>query len=248
MRTRRVQSSLLYCGRTNERLNGFRGGTDTGLEASRAPYSKSHARRLKRREKEQLTGRLWSLKAALPSIAPKSTTTTTATARTAAPAAVGEGSSADKEVDAAATTTSTTTVITAATAAGSGVSVKPITKSKQPSITSDPVEAPPPPPTRRPGQIGGEGHGAPLTKSQRRRALYVWPIIIVLRLQLRRSFFLSFFLFFFNFAPQESRAFPSTSDTFEPRVCCKSIRNYPNACPKYTGSAHAHNVNISCGG
>ncbi|KAI0002067.1 ribosome biogenesis protein SLX9-domain-containing protein [Russula vinacea] len=141
------------------------------LEASRAPYSKSHARRLKRREKEQLTGRLWSLKAALPSIAPKPATT--ATTRTAAATAVGESSSADKEVDAAATTTcpttsTTTTVITAATAARSGVSVKPITK---PSITSDPVEAPPPPPTRRPGQIGGEGHGAPLTKSQRRRAL-----------------------------------------------------------------------------
>ncbi|KAF8481136.1 ribosome biogenesis protein SLX9-domain-containing protein, partial [Russula ochroleuca] len=85
------------------------------LEASRAPYSKSHARRLKRREKEQLTGRLWSLKAALPSIAP--------------------------------TTTATATTTAAATAA-----------------------PPPPLAMRRPGQIGG-GNGAPLTKSQRRRAL-----------------------------------------------------------------------------
>jgi hypothetical protein len=37
-------------------------------------------------------------------------------------------------------------------------------------ITSDPLEAPPPRPSR-PGQIG-EGNGAPLTRSQRRRALY----------------------------------------------------------------------------
>ncbi|KAI0307762.1 ribosome biogenesis protein SLX9-domain-containing protein, partial [Multifurca ochricompacta] len=38
------------------------------LEASRVPYSKSHARRLKRKEKEQLVGDMESLKTALPSI------------------------------------------------------------------------------------------------------------------------------------------------------------------------------------
>jgi ribosome biogenesis protein SLX9 len=127
-------------------------GTVTGLEASRAPYSKSHARRLKRREKEQLTGHLGSLKAALPSIAPITAAT------------VGERSA---EVDAA----TTTTVITTATADGNfGVSVKPITKSNKP-FTSDQLEAPPAPPPTRPGQIG-EGNGVTLTRSQRRRALY----------------------------------------------------------------------------
>ena len=182
----------------------------TGLEASRAPYSKSHARRLKRREKEQLTGRLGSLKAALPSIAP--------TATTSSAAIVGERSA--EEADAATATTSTTV-----TAARSGATVKP---TQQPTITAIPR------PTR-PGQIG-EGNDAPLTKSQRRRALYGLIIIanhrfFFLRSQLRRPHF------FFNFAPQESRAFPSTPDTFESRVCCKSIRNHPNACPEYTRSA-----------
>lgn len=125
---------------------------DTGLEASRAPYSKSHARRLKRREKEQLTaGGLGSLKAALPSIAPTRTTAST----------VIIGDSSAGELDAAATTTNMTT-----TAAASDVSVKPMNKlkSKQPTDV-------PPPPTTRPGQIG-EGTGAPLVRSQRRHALY----------------------------------------------------------------------------
>jgi hypothetical protein len=134
----------------------------TGLEASRAPYSKSHARRLKRREKEELTaGGLGSLKAALPSIAP--------TTRTTAATTIG-GSSAG-QMDAAATTNTTT-----ATAAAiiDDASVKPInnelkSKSKQPT---DQLEMPPPPPTPRPGQIG-ESHDAPLMRSQRRRrALY----------------------------------------------------------------------------
>ena len=41
----------------------------SGLEASRTPYSKSHARRLKRKEREQLSGSgMESLKTALPSI------------------------------------------------------------------------------------------------------------------------------------------------------------------------------------
>jgi len=128
------------------------------LEASRAPYSKSHARRLKRREKEELTaGGLGSLKAALPSIAP--------TTRTTAATTIG-GSSAG-QMDAAATTNTTT-----ATAAAiiDDASVKPInnelkSKSKQPT---DQLEMPPPPPTPRPGQIG-ESHDAPLMRSQRRR-------------------------------------------------------------------------------
>ena len=119
----------------------------TGLEASRAPYSKSHARRLKRKEKEQLTGRLGSLKAALPSIAPTPTSSS---------AAIVDERSAEEEVDAATATTSTTV-----TAARSGATVKP---TQQPTITAIPR------PTR-PGQIG-EGNDAPLTKSQRRRALY----------------------------------------------------------------------------
>jgi len=126
------------------------------LEASRAPYSKSHSRRLKRREKEQLTaGGLGSLKAALPSIAPTRRTTTTTTAATII-IGLGDRSAGEPDPDAA-----------AATAA-----VKPIImsndnkklKSKQQS------EVPPPPTTRRPGQIG-EGNGAPLVRSQRRRAL-----------------------------------------------------------------------------
>jgi ribosome biogenesis protein SLX9 len=147
---------------TNELLGG---GRVTGLEASRAPYSKSHARRLKRREKEQLTmGGLGSLKAALPSIAP----TTKLTARAAA-ATIGDTRSAGK-LDAAATAATTTTTTTTA---GIDASVKPIDKleSKQPTIKPDRLEEAPPPPTTRPGQIG-EGHGAPLTRSQRRRALY----------------------------------------------------------------------------
>jgi hypothetical protein len=131
----------------------------TGLEASRAPYSKSHARRLKRREKEELTaGGLGSLKAALPSIAPTRTTT-----RTAAATTIGDSSAG--EPDAAATTTTT------ATAAAIIVDASLKSKSKQPT---DQLEMPPPPPpTTRPGQIG-EGHDAPLMRSQRRRrALYV---------------------------------------------------------------------------
>lgn len=135
-------------------------GGVTGLEASRAPYSKSHARRLKRREKEQLTaGGLGSLKAALPSIAPTTTTT-----RTTAATIIGDRS-AGEQLDAAATTT----------AAAIDASVKPTIdmdklKSKQ-QPTTDQLDVPLPPPTTRPGQIG-EGHGAPLVVSQRRRALY----------------------------------------------------------------------------
>jgi ribosome biogenesis protein SLX9 len=125
----------------------------TGLEASRAPYSKSHARRLKRREKEELTaGGLGSLKAALPSIAP--------TTRTTAATIIGDRSAG--ELDAAAATA-------AASMKPINNKLKPKSKSKQPT---DQSEVPPPSPTTRPGQIG-EGHGAPLMRSQRRRrALY----------------------------------------------------------------------------
>jgi hypothetical protein len=133
-------------------------------------------------------------------------------------ATVGERSA---EVDAA----TTTTVITTATAAGNfGMSVKPITKSNKP-FTSDQLEAPPVPLPTRPGQIG-EGNGVTLTRSQRRRALYG---LIQLSSCVCKIL-----------TPQEGRAFPSTPDTFEPRVCCKSIRNYPNACPEYTRFAQAN--------
>lgn len=40
----------------------------TGLEASSAPYSKSHARRIKRKEKEQIAGGLGAIKAAISSM------------------------------------------------------------------------------------------------------------------------------------------------------------------------------------
>lgn len=138
------------------------------LEASRAPYSKSHARRLKRKEKEELTtGGLGSLKAALPSIAPTRTRTTAATI-------IGVGDSSAGELDAAATTNTTTATTTAATIVDAFV--KPInnklnSKSKQ---TTDRLEMMPPRPTTTttatapPGQIG-EGYGTPLMKSQRRR-------------------------------------------------------------------------------
>jgi ribosome biogenesis protein SLX9 len=124
------------------------GGGATGLEASRAPYSKSHARRLKRKEKEELVGgRLGTLQAALPSIAPMM------------PAASAGVRSAGKLDAPAATTT--------ATAASSA---KIIVGGSKPTDVPDPDVAPQQPQTR-PGQIG-EGKGTPLTTSQRRRALY----------------------------------------------------------------------------
>jgi len=123
----------------------------TGLEASRAPYSKSHARRLKRKEKEELVGgRLGTLRAALPSIAPM-------------PAASAGERSAGK-LDAPAATVVTTITATAASSA------RLVAKSKL-ADAPDPGVAPLLPKTR-PGQIG-EGKGTPLTKSQRRRALKV---------------------------------------------------------------------------
>ena len=126
-------------------------GAKTGLEASRAPYSKSHARRLKRKEKEELVGgRLGTLQAALPSIV-------------SIPAARTGERSAGK-IDAPAATVITTTTATAASSA------KLVAKSK-PTGTDAPDPGVAPQPKTRPGQIG-EGEGTPLTKSQRRRALY----------------------------------------------------------------------------
>lgn len=189
----------------------------TGLEASRAPYSKSHARRLKRREKEQLTaGGLGSLKAALPSIAPTTRRTTAATT------IIGDRS-AGEELDAAAATTNTsTTRIANANAAAIddasvSVSVKPMDKSKSKSkqLTTDQPEVPPQPqpPVTRPGQIG-EGHGAPLMRSQRRRrALYgtyfyhCQPVILRLRaIVVHHLFFLDSRPTFLTFATADRKA------------------------------------------
>jgi len=165
----------------------------TGLEASRAPYSKSHARRLKRKEKEELVGgRLGTLQAALPSIAPM-------------PAASAGERSAGK-LDAPAATVITTITATAASSA------KLVAKSKLPDAP-DPGIAPQP--KMRPGQIG-EGKGTPLTKSQRRRALYD---IILLPCRAPATEVMLFFFFQNVFAAQESRAFSPTLDPFEPRVC-----------------------------
>lgn len=126
----------------------MRGG-HTGLEASRAPYSKSHARRLKRKEKEELAGgRLGTLQAALPSIA-------------SMPAASADERSAGK-LDAPAATTTATAASSVKKLVGVGGS--------KPTDVSDPEVAPQQPQTR-PGQIG-QGKGTPLTTSQRRRALY----------------------------------------------------------------------------
>ena len=182
---------------TNQFARSVVGGI-TGLEASRAPYSKSHARRLKRREKEELTaGGLGSLKAALPSIAPRTTTRTT-------PASTIIGDTSAGELDAAATTTTTTATATAATVIDDDLSVKPIKNNKLKSKLKHPadqLEMPPPPPTIRPGQIG-ESHGAPLMRSQRRRRalygiLFLFAHLSFLRLQLNAAHHFFFLLFIF---------------------------------------------------
>jgi hypothetical protein len=68
------------------------------------------------------------------------------------------------------------------------VSVKPITKSNKSITASGQLEGEAPPPTL-PGQIG-EGIGVPLTKSQRRRALYgLLPQLSSCVLQLKAIFF-----------------------------------------------------------
>jgi len=152
----------------------------TGLEASRAPYSKSHARRLKRKEKEQLAGDFGTLQAALPSIAP--------TVATAATTSASERSAGKIDVPAA-------TVITTATATRRVASAKHLVDTFKSTIIPDaPGEgAATPQPTTRPGQIG-EGKGTPLTRSQRRRALYATLLLfsIVLDPQLKRRLFFFF--------------------------------------------------------
>ncbi|KAH9969009.1 ribosome biogenesis protein SLX9-domain-containing protein [Russula dissimulans] len=128
------------------------------LEASRAPYSKSHARRLKRKEREQLAGDLGSLRAALPSMTP-----TVASGSTSS--AVGGETSAGAVIDAAATVSST------ARASAGGASAKFIARSKlTTSINIPDLEEARQPTPRRPGMIG-EGKGKSLTGSQRRYAL-----------------------------------------------------------------------------
>jgi ribosome biogenesis protein SLX9 len=172
---------------TNDVMDGDVGAglatPHTGLEASRAPYSKSHARRLKRKEKEQLAGDFGTLQAALPSIAP--------TVATAATTRASEWSAG--KIDVAAATVITTATATRPVASASAKHLVDISKSTI-SIPNAPGEgaAAPQPATRR-GQIG-EGKGTPLTKSQRRRALYATLLLssIVLDPQLKRRFFFLF--------------------------------------------------------
>jgi len=155
----------------------------TGLEASRAPYSKSHARRLKRKEKEELVGgRLGTLQAALPSIAP-------------IPAASPGERSAGK-LDAPAATAIITTIITPTAAASSAKKL--VDRSKSTDVP-DPEVAPQQPRTR-PGQIG-EGKGTPLTTSQRRRALYDIYLLIVGHRAPATDVMTFFFDFFFFKTP-----------------------------------------------
>lgn len=132
------------------------------MEASRAPYSKSHARRLKRKEREQLAGGLGSLKAALPSIIVPTAVSASASTR-ATPAGEAGAPAAPARVQGVA--------ITTATAAGGGTSAKLAGKSSDDREKTHGEEASRTTAVRPPGQIG-KGKGAPLTRSQRRRALY----------------------------------------------------------------------------
>jgi ribosome biogenesis protein SLX9 len=144
----------------------------TGLEASRAPYSKSHARRLKRKEKEQLAGGLGILQAALPSIALTAATATTTSAGVT-PAGKGDATAA--------------TIVTTATATRRVASAKKTVSKPESNVIPDaPGDAAvPQSTTTRPGQIG-EGKGTPLTRSQRRRALYE-PFFFLLSIRLLGS-------------------------------------------------------------
>ncbi|KAI9457731.1 ribosome biogenesis protein SLX9-domain-containing protein [Russula earlei] len=135
------------------------------LEASRAPYSKSHARRLKRRERERLgaVGDLTSLRAALPSVA---------SLAEAAADGGGARSAGKKAIDAAATASTSSAAI-----AGEGVldddgaaSPKFVAKSNSSATATITPDARVAPQSTRPGMIG-EGRGNPLSRSQRRRAL-----------------------------------------------------------------------------
>jgi len=127
------------------------------LEASRAPYSKSHARRLKRKEREQLAGGLGSLKAALPSIIVPTAASASASTSTRATSAGEAGApAAPARVQGVA-------ISTTATAAGGGTSDD-RKKTHGEEEASQTIVRP------GPGQIG-KGKGTPLTRSQRRRAL-----------------------------------------------------------------------------
>lgn len=147
----------------------------SGLEASRAPYSKSHARRLKRKEREGLAGGgMESLKSALPSI----TTMITSGGGVSSSKSAGE----DRPNDMPATSSNTTTA-----AAASAGELDP----KSESVAA--LEATTSSPPTRLGQIG-EGKGTPLTRSQRRRALWViFSLPPPSSLKTRRSVFLYFY-------------------------------------------------------
>jgi hypothetical protein len=95
-----------------------------GLESNHSPYSKSHARRQKRRAKEQIAGGLDDMQLALAAV---------------------EDETADAEA-----------------------------QDSMPAATDDsaPIAQPKKKAKPKPGQIG-EGKGAPLSRSQRQRALYV---------------------------------------------------------------------------
>ena len=126
----------------------------SGLEASRAPYSKSHARRLKRNERERLAGGgMESLKYALPSIT----------------TLIADGNSGGSKSAGQDDHTSPAISTVAATSTGPSAKLDPKSESGD-ALVPDPA-APSPPPTRL-GQIG-QGQDTPLTRSQRRRALWV---------------------------------------------------------------------------
>ena len=114
----------------------------------------------------------------------------------------------------------------------------------------------PPRPTR-PGQIG-EGKGTPLSRSQRRRVLYVFFFLVAILDCCRGNLFffplkfcsplvsatlLSYFFSFFWPAAQESRTFPPTIDTCKPRIFCKPVRDYSHARQEHPRSAAANKVN-----
>lgn len=96
----------------------------SGLEASRSPYSKSHARRLKRKTKEQVGGGLSDIQAAIAAVEEDAPQLVQASIREAAEA-----------------------------------------ETQGPKATGNEPRVKP-----NPGLIG-EGKGAPLTKSQRKKAL-----------------------------------------------------------------------------
>lgn len=134
----------------------------SGLEASHAPYSKSHARRLKRKEKEHLAGGgMELLRTALPSVT---------TVRTTAVTLDGGKRSAGSEEDEREREQQQERGGSDPVGANTNALTRINAKSKSKSTSESPSSLQPQP--TRPGQIG-EGKGTPLTRSQRRRALYV---------------------------------------------------------------------------